>query len=129
MGSTSFIQETANVHETDSSGNDMMGTVQKHYVTRVVENLCAFKNEDDTFLYLDPKVSKGRGEVDVLQLKREMMARIPIKEVVAFSIGGGCYAEYQNLQMIEQGGDIRVCYGCTELLNSNAFLAQLSDLG
>lgn len=153
---TSFMQETSDVHHTASTSTDMLsnfmaraqnqatgliakatdkvsnmlGTVQKHYVTRVVENLCSFKDEDDTFLYLDPKVSKGRGEVDVMQLKKEMMARVPTKEVIAFSIGGGCYAEYQNLQMIELGGhDIKVCYGCTELLNSTAFLAQLSDLG
>merc|ERR1711920_791208 len=106
----------------------MFGTVHKHYVTRAVENLCAYKNEDDTFLYLDPKVR--RGEVDVMQLKREMVSRVPTKDVIAFVIGGGCYAEYQNLQMVEeQQGDCRVCYGCTELVNSNGFLAQLSDLG
>lgn len=152
---TSFMQETADVHHTETSTDmlsnfmaraqnqatgllakatdkvtKMLGTVQKHYVTRVVENLCAFKEEDDTFLYLDPKVSKGRGEIDVTQLKKEGMARVQTKEVIAFSIGGGCYAEYQNLQMIEGSGqDVTVCYGCTELLNSNAFLAQLSDLG
>jgi len=153
---TSFLQETASETREESPSSDilstfmtraqsqatgfiakatervstMLGKVHKHYVTRVVENLCSFKNEDDTYLYLDPKVSKGRGEIDVLQLKREMMTRAPTNDVIAFMIGGGCYAEYQNLQMIQNTELNRnVCYGCTQLVNSNTFMKQLSDLG
>lgn len=155
---TSFLQETAQTtDESPSSGSadiltnfmnraqsqatgliakatervsTMLGKVHKHYVTRVVENLCSYKDEDDTYLYLDPKISKGRGEIDVCQLKKEMMVRAPTNDIIAFMIGGGCYAEYQNLQMIQDTDPHRnICYGCTELVNSNAFMKQLSDLG
>jgi hypothetical protein len=97
------------------------------YVTRVVEHLCAFKpgSEDETFLYLDPKV-KG---VDPSTVK----GRAPYREVFVFVIGGGCYAEHQNLQEYARGqpptAPRQVLYGCTELLNAEGFLAQLSELG
>jgi hypothetical protein len=46
----------------------MLGKIHKHKLTRVVENLCDMKpgSEDDTFLYLDPKV---KGDVDVQSLR------------------------------------------------------------
>ena len=96
-------------------------------MTRVVDNLCTFKanSEDETFLYLDPRV---RG-VDPSTLK----GRAPYREVLVFMIGGGCYAEFQNLQEYSRlqpaSAPRNVIYGCTELLNSEGFLAQLSELG
>jgi len=104
----------------------MLGKIHKHHATTVVENLCEMKpgSEDETYLYLDPKV---KGDVDVLKL-RQMTTRAPIREVVAFVIGGGSYGEYQNLQMLKN--DRRsISYGSTELLNSDGFLAQLGQLG
>ena len=103
----------------------MLGKIHKHHATRVVENLCEMKpnTEDDDYLYLDPKV---KGDVDVAKLR--MMNRAPIREVTVFMIGGGCYAEYQNLQMA--GNDRRtISYGTTEIVNSGEFLAQLGQLG
>lgn len=97
------------------------------YVTRVVDRLCSFKPgaEDETFLYLDPKV-KG---VDPSTVK----GRAPFREVLVFVIGGGCYAEHQNLQEYARGQPAtaprQVLYGCTELLNAEGFLAQLAELG
>lgn len=97
------------------------------YVTRVVDHLCSFKpgSEDETFLYLDPKV-KG---VDPSTVK----GRAPFREVFVFVIGGGCYAEHQNLQEYARSqpptAPRQVLYGCTELLNAEGFLAQLSELG
>jgi hypothetical protein len=56
------------------------------------------------------------------------MNRTPVREVIAFTIGGGCYAEYQNLQMVAT--DRRtISYGSTELVNASGFLAQLGQLG
>jgi hypothetical protein len=79
--------------------------------------------EDDDFLYLDPRV---KGDVDVQKLR--MMNRSPVREVTAFVIGGGCYSEYQNLQMV--ANDRRtVSYGSTELVDAGEFLAQLGQLG
>jgi sec1 family domain-containing protein 1 len=103
----------------------MLGKIHKHYATRVVENLCEMKpgTEDEQFLYLDPKV---KGEVDVTKLRN--MQRAPVREVIAFTIGGGCYAEYQNLQMVAT--DRRtISYGSTELVDASSFLEQLGQLG
>ena len=102
----------------------MLGKVVKNHSTRVVENLCEMKpnSEDDEYLYLDPKV---KGDVDVKLLRN--MSRAPCREVITFVIGGGCYAEYQNLQMI---ADERrtVTYGSTELVSPCEFLNQLGKL-
>jgi hypothetical protein len=42
-------------------------------------------------------------------------------------IGGGCYAEFQNLQMVANERRT-VSYGSTELLDPVKFLAQLGQL-
>jgi hypothetical protein len=104
--------------------SSMLGKIVKHHSTRVVENLCEMRpnTEDDDYLYLDPKV---KGDVDVKTLRH--MTRAPCREVITFMIGGGCYAEYQNLQMI--ANDRRsVTYGSTELLSPRDFLNQLGKL-
>lgn len=105
--------------------SSMLGKIHKHYATRVVENLCEMKpgTEDDDYLYLDPRV---KGDVDVQKLR--MMNRSPIREVTAFVIGGGCYAEYQNLQMVANERRT-ISYGSTELVDAGEFLAQLGQLG
>lgn len=103
----------------------MLGKTHKAYATRVVENLCEMKpgSEDDDYLYLDPRV---KGEVNVAKLRT--MNRTPVREVTAFVVGGGCYSEYQNLQLV---ADERrtISYGSTELVDAGEFLAQLGQLG
>lgn len=105
--------------------SSMLGKNHKHYATQVVENLCEMKpgTEDDDYLYLDPRV---KGDVDVQKLRT--MSRSPVHETTAFVIGGGCYAEYQNLQMVANERRT-VSYGSTELLDAGEFLAQLAKLG
>lgn len=105
--------------------SSMLGKIHKHHATVVVENLCEMKpgSEDETYLYLDPKV---KGDVDVSKL--QAMTRATVREAIAFVIGGGCYGEYQNLQMLANERR-QVSYGSTELLNSSSFLAQLGQLG
>jgi hypothetical protein len=105
--------------------SSMLGKNHKHYATQVVENLCEMKSgtEDDDYLYLDPRV---KGDVDVQKLRT--MNRSPLHETTVFVIGGGCYAEYQNLQMVSN--DRRsISYGSTELLDAGQFLGQLGKLG
>jgi len=104
----------------------MLGKIHKHHLTLVVEHLCEQKpnSEDDSYLYLDPKV---KGEIDVRNLRAQGVARAPVREVVAFMIGGGCYAEYQNLQMIANERR-NISYGATELVDPEVFLRQLSNL-
>ena len=105
--------------------SSMLGKNHKHYATQVVENLCEMKpgTEDDDFLYLDPRV---KGDVNVQKLRT--MSRSPVLETTAFVIGGGCYSEYQNLQMVANERRT-VSYGSTELLDAGEFLAQLGKLG
>jgi len=103
----------------------MLGKIHKHHATVVVENLCEMQpgSEDEDYLYLDPKV---KGDVDINMLRS--MTRPNVREVIAFMIGGGCYCEYQNLQMLANERRT-ISYGSTELLNSSAFLSQLGQLG
>lgn len=102
----------------------MLGKIHKHRATRVVENLCEMKpnTEDDEYLYLDPKV---KGDIDVKALRN--MTRAPVRDVIAFMIGGGCYSEYQNLQMIADDRKT-ITYGSTELVSPCEFLYQLGKL-
>lgn len=104
--------------------SSMLGKIVKHHSTRVVENLCEMKpnTEDDEYLYLDPKI---KGDVDVKLLRN--MTRAPYREVITFVIGGGCYSEYQNLQMIANERR-NVTYGSTELVSPCEFLGQLGKL-
>ena len=103
----------------------MLGKIHKHHATVVVENLCEMRpqSEDESYLYLDPKV---KTDVDVMKLRT--MTRATVKEVIAFTIGGGSYGEYQNLQMLANERRT-VTYGSTEILDASSFLKQLGKLG
>ena len=108
---------------TDKLGT-MLGKIHKHRATLVVENICEMRpnTEDDEYLYLDPRV---KGDVDVATLRHA--TRAPVREVIAFMIGGGCYSEYQNLQMV---ADERrnVTYGSTEIVDPCSFLKLMAKL-
>ncbi|KAG1692671.1 hypothetical protein DVH05_025149 [Phytophthora capsici] len=97
---------------------------KKLHVTRVTDAICEMKpnTEDESFLYLDPKI-KANGVVP--------RQRTPFRQVMVFMIGGGNYNEYQNLLAYAKGQQPprSIWYGCTELLNPEAFLNQLSSIG
>jgi hypothetical protein len=127
---TSFMKSATNqatglLAKASEKVGSILGKIHKNHLTRVVENLCDMKpgSEDDSYLYLDPKV---RGDVDVNVL-RTQAARAPVTKVISFMLGGGCYAEYQNLQMVANERRT-VSYGSTELLDPCKFLVQLSQL-
>lgn len=143
VGSTDLLSSFMARAQTQATGllakatqqvGSMLGKIHKHHLTRVVENLCDQRpnSEDDTYLYLDPKVGKG-GEVDVKSFSARsgaattMLVRPPTRDVIAFMIGGGCYTEYQNLQMISNERRT-VTYGSTEIVKPSVFLDQLSQL-
>lgn len=117
-------QATGLLAKASEKVSTMLGKIHKHRATRVVENLCEMKpgTEDDDYLYLDPKV---KSDVDMKLIRT--MSRAPSREVITFIIGGGCYAEYQNLQMIATERR-SITYGSTELLNPCEFLQQLGKL-
>jgi len=108
---------------TDKLGT-MLGTTHKHRSTIAVENICEMRpnTEDDDYLYLDPRV---KGDVDVAALRNA--ARAPVREAIAFMIGGGCYGEYQNLQMVANERR-SVTYGSTEIVDPSTFLNHLAKL-
>ena len=87
-------------------------------------SLCELKpgSEDESFLVLDPK-RKGA------PAQQQPKGRAPFREVVVFMIGGGSYAEYQNVQeYAKRHPDRLITYGCTELANGEMFLNQLGSL-
>jgi sec1 family domain-containing protein 1 len=106
--------------------SSMLGKIHKHHTTVVLENLCDMRpnTEDESYLYLDPKV---KGDVQIAQLQ-SVITRPPVRDAIAFMIGGGCYSEYQNLQMIAHERRT-ITYGCTELLDPDSFVQQLGQLG
>ncbi|GMF13853.1 unnamed protein product [Phytophthora lilii] len=123
---------------------------KKLHVTRVTDAICEMKpnTEDESFLYLDPKVICGAATrcgrfsffltylvfVVLTQIKANgdvPRQRSPFREVMVFMIGGGNYNEYQNLLAYAKGQQPprSIWYGCTELLNPEAFLHQLGSIG
>lgn len=57
-----------------------------------MKSLLDYGEEDEAYLYLDPKL---RERADPAAAR----SRGPPREVIVFMIGGGCYSEYQNLQV------------------------------
>jgi sec1 family domain-containing protein 1 len=106
--------------------SSMLGKIHKHHATAVTENLCDMRpnSEDETYLYLDPKV---KGDVSMVQL--QSISRPPIHNAIIFMIGGGCYNEYQNIQLLLRNDKRTISYGGTELLDPNSFVQQLGQLG
>ena len=93
-------------------------------VTRVLDSLLhkAESQEAERFLYFDPKQPKGKGG----------RARLTAgyKDAVVFMLGGGCYAEYQNVQDYAKRMQLNgVLYACTELDAPETFMEQLIALG
>lgn len=65
------------------------------------ESLLDYGEEDEAYLYLDPKL-KERADPAATR------ARGPPREVIVFMIGGGCYSEYQNLQVRRANWEVHV---------------------
>ncbi len=56
------------------------------------KSLLDYGEEDEAYLYLDPKLGERADPAAA-------RSRGPPREVIVFMIGGGCYSEYQNLQV------------------------------
>ena len=57
-----------------------------------MKSLLDYGEEDEAYLYLDPKLGERADPAAA-------RSRGPPREVIVFMIGGGCYSEYQNLQV------------------------------
>lgn len=100
-----------------------------YYATRVVHALAEGRGgpEEESFAYFDPRARDG-----------DVATRPPTghkySDVIVFVLGGGCYAEYYNLQELlkdkaSSGGSLRnIMYGCTDLVSGDDFLDELERL-
>lgn len=90
---------------------------------------------DDELAYYDPKI----GIEETVKHQRQQGQ---INSGIVFVLGGGCYAEYQNLRSYCSEGTSsvlqsmtgnskkqmkRFVYGCTEMLNAKEFMEQVSE--
>jgi hypothetical protein len=72
----------------------LLPATKELYVTRIVDAVMEMKNDFgvDNYCYFDPKVQKKMRQSSVPR------KNTPFKEAVVFTIGGGNYVEYLNLQ-------------------------------
>nr|XP_053650238.1 sec1 family domain-containing protein 1-like [Cherax quadricarinatus] len=99
-------------------------------ITRIVDHLMELKNceEEKEYRYFDPKLlrpSDGTGATP--------RTRTPFQDAVVFVVGGGNYMEYNNLVSYAKKkagtSNKRIIYGCTDVVNAEQFLTQLTKLG
>ncbi|KAK9473627.1 Sec1-like protein [Dipodascopsis tothii] len=93
-------------------------------VTKLVESLMdpnAGNATTDDYLYFDPKISRGGSS--------RPPRRQAYNEAVVFTVGGGNYLEYGNLQEFARRSGKRVVYGSTQLVTPAQFVDELTELG
>ncbi|KRZ15762.1 Sec1 family domain-containing protein 1, partial [Trichinella zimbabwensis] len=93
-------------------------------LTGIVDAIMEMKNnpEVDGYLQFDPKLYKTT--VAYAPHGQQQKSKTSFNDTIVFMIGGGTYAEYQNL--VEYRKSRRIIYGCTELVNGCQFLSQLA---
>merc|ERR1712025_258708 len=111
--------------------------VKKHNLplTKIVDEIMEQKQgkHNEEYKYLDPKILRGQ---DGAQIPR---TKTPFNDAIVFVVGGGNYIEYQNLQdyarnknaafgssTVSAASQKRIVYGCTQLMNADQFLGQLT---
>ncbi|CAM9203717.1 unnamed protein product, partial [Phaeothamnion confervicola] len=122
-------QATGLLAKAAATAGQLLSRANHTYVTSVVHSLLEHGEEDDSYLFLDPKLRGATVDVAAARARAP-----PPHDVVVFLIGGGNYAEFQNLQdyAARRGPaapPLAITYGCTQLVNAEAFLAQLYKLG
>jgi len=102
----------------------LLPTTKEFYVTRVADAIMEMKNDGvgESFHYLDPKVQKKMRQSSIPR------RNTPFKEAIVFVIGGGNYAEYQNLQEYAKKHSKKIVYGSTEIVCAKSFLDELTSL-
>ncbi|CAN6598186.1 protein Sly1p [Trichomonascus vanleenenianus] len=100
-------------------------------VTKIVESIMepgqssstASSQITDEYLYFDPRATRGSAS--------RPPKRQSYDEAIIFTVGGGNYFEYSNLQDWVQriGGSKKVVYGSTELCSPANFLSECEALG
>ncbi|KAK4324075.1 hypothetical protein Pmani_005260 [Petrolisthes manimaculis] len=96
-------------------------------ITRIVDHLMELKSseEEKEYRYFDPKLLRPGDSAT--------RTRTQFQDAVVFVVGGGNYMEYNNLVNYAKkksgAGSKRVTYGCTDVVNAEQFLTQLTRLG
>ncbi|XP_045129903.1 sec1 family domain-containing protein 1-like [Portunus trituberculatus] len=99
-------------------------------LTRIVDHLMELKNseEEKEYRYFDPKLLRPGDTSGAVP-----RTRTPFQEAVVMVVGGGNYMEYGNLVSYAKKksgtSNKRIIYGCTDVVNPEQFLDQLTKLG
>ncbi|KAK7203362.1 Sec1-like protein [Myxozyma melibiosi] len=96
-------------------------------ITRLVESLMdpgsGSTHSTEDYLYFDPKMARG-------SLTRPIPRnRTACSEAIVFTVGGGTFLEYGNLQEFAKRTNRRIVYGSTQLCTPQQFMEELSELG
>lgn len=110
-----------------SNVKNLLPTSKDLPVTKIVESIMdptsSNSSATDDYLYFDPRATRGA------------LTRPPRKnaydEAIIFTVGGGTYLEYGNLQewAARSNGARRVVYGSTDMCTPTRFLQECSQLG
>ncbi|KAK9447681.1 Sec1-like protein [Limtongia smithiae] len=96
-------------------------------ITRIVESIMdpgsGASAMTDDYLYFDPRMARG------VLTRPPPRNRVGSAEVVVFTVGGGNYLEYGNLQEYARRSNKRVVYGSTQLCTPAQFVEELVRLG
>jgi sec1 family domain-containing protein 1 len=109
-----------------SGVKNFLPTTKDLAITKIVESImepAPSSSITDDYLYFDPKATRG-------SLTRPPK-RNAYDEAIIFTIGGGNYFEFGNIQdwIARNGGNKRVIYGSTDLCSPQSFLEECANLG
>ncbi|ANB11579.1 Sly1p [Sugiyamaella lignohabitans] len=98
-------------------------------ITKIISSLLdpspsgTSSSASEDYLYFDPQVTRG-------SLSRPPK-RNSYEEAIVFTIGGGTYFEYNNIQdwVARVGGTKKVVYGSTDICSPKKFLDECAELG
>lgn len=99
-------------------------------LTRIVDHLMELKNseEEKEYRYFDPKLLRPGDPSGATP-----RTRTPFQDAVVMVVGGGNYMEYGNLVSYARKksgtSNKKIIYGCTDVVNPEQFLEQLTKLG
>lgn len=110
-----------------SGVKNFLPTTKDLTITKIVESIMeptpSSSSFSDDYLYFDPRATRG-------SLTRPPK-RNAYDEAIIFTVGGGNYFEYGNIQdwVARNGGNKKVVYGTTDLCSPQSFLDECANLG
>eukprot|EP01083_Nonionella_stella_P097509 274082_1 len=80
------------------------------------------RNVNKNYLTFDPMDNGNGSDLDKVNYQEYQRG-------IVFMVGGGCFAEYANLNEFANNKHKNIIYGCTDIVSPNDFLTQLTNLG